>query len=170
MKRSPSRILVLGRPGKAPHGVVKGLHAQATVDVCEQVREAVERLSTAFRGLEGYDAVLCQADQPEDLSVVVRLRKRDPEAPILLISGRAEHPDFRELAFRLGATSILPSAASRKDVRAALLRAAEARRAAGVLLSTIRGIRTLARDVRVLASNQKALAARSLGLAREGQA
>ena len=143
-----------------------GLEGPATVDVCAQVMQAVERVSSACASLSGYDAILCQADRRDDLSLVVRLRKQDPEAPIVLVSGKAGHPDFRELACRMGATAVLPSASTPGEVAQAVLRSAEAGRAARRMRSSAEDARRRAEEVRKLAVEQHALARKALRLLR----
>lgn len=164
-----SRVLVLGRREGIASAVAQGLDGPATVDVCEQIQQAVEWAASACGALEGYDAILCQAERADELSMVVRLRKRDPDTPIVIVSGRADHPDFRELACRMGASAVLSSASDPHSVGQAVLRAAEAGRAARLMRTTVERTSRTAAEIRVLAARQGVLAARSLRLARSGR-
>jgi CheY-like chemotaxis protein len=68
--------------------------------------ETVESLAK-----QGYDAVICWAERPEELELVVRIRKRSPQTPIVLLSS-VNTPEFRALALERGATSVLPAVKS----------------------------------------------------------
>lgn len=166
MTRSASRVLVLSRRDGATAAVAQGLEGPATVDVCEQVRTAVEWVASACGALGGYDAVLCQAERTDELSFIVRLRKEDPHTPIILVSGQAGHPDFCELARRMGATTVLPSSAPAPSVGKAVLQAAEACRIARLMRANAATFSRIAREVRGLVERQQSLAAESVRLAR----
>jgi signal transduction histidine kinase/CheY-like chemotaxis protein len=69
-------------------------------EVTTQIQEAVERVSA-----RGYDAVVCWAEREEELAGIIRIRKAQPELPILLLTSQ-ENPGFGDLAYRMGATQV----------------------------------------------------------------
>lgn len=166
MTRSACRVLVLSRKAGTAAAVAQGLDQGALADICEQVLTAVEWATSSCAALSGYDAVLCPGDRPEELSLVVRLRKQDPDTPIILVSGRADHPEFRAMVRRLGATTVLSSASPPEAAGRVLLRAAEARAMARSLRSNAERSSRLAREVRALVDRQWLLSETSRRLLR----
>lgn len=168
MKRSSCRVLVLSRRTGTARAPAQGFGRGASADVCEQVMTAVEWATSSCAALSGYDAVLCPADRPDELSFVVRLRKQDPGAPIVLVSGRADHPEFRAMVRRLGATTVLSSASPPEAAGRVLLRAAEVRARVRSLQSNAERSCRLADDIRALVDRQRFLSQRSRRLLRPG--
>jgi CheY-like chemotaxis protein len=97
----------------------------------------------------GYDAVLCWAERPEELEIVVRVRKATSETPIVLVSDRQD-PEFRALAFAKGATSVLAATRDPSTLMGLLEQALAIRRAARETRQQANQTWKLARELREL--------------------
>jgi|SRR5579862_82202 len=73
---------------------------QLLAETTSAVQEAMTRLSE-----KGFDAVVCWAEQQDELAGVIRIRRANPELPILLLTSR-EEPAFEELSRQSGATQV----------------------------------------------------------------
>ena len=126
-------------------------HAPEIVaEFAEVAAEAVDRL----RG-SGYDAVVCWAENPDELEMVVRLRATRPDLPIVLVSSGIDER-FRSLALEKGATAVVPSARSLSTL-------------VGLIEQAVM-LRTTARETRAMASQTRALSDEVRALVRQTNA
>jgi two-component system response regulator len=100
-----TRILVVNpktgvRTG-LPAGALEGEHDSVAAEVSASIQDAILKLSES-----GYDAVVCWAEQQDQLAGLIRIRKARPSLPILLLTPQADDA-FHMLARALGATLVL---------------------------------------------------------------
>ena len=143
------RLLVLGSPGQAlsvplPEAFLQ--HAPSvSADHADPVAETLEGLAA-----RGYDAVVCWAERPEELELVVRIRRSSPQTPIVLLTSE-NTPEFRALALERGATSVLPAVRNIPALVGLIEQAVELRAAARENRQRAAEGTALSRDVRELA-------------------
>jgi len=100
------RILVVQPPDS---GLGKSLpaafqtHATAlAVDMADATSDLIDRVRES-----GYDAVVCWAERPDELELVVRIRAGSPELPILMVTPDSD-PTLQSRALEKGVTSFIP--------------------------------------------------------------
>src|SRR5205823_14924219 len=98
------RVLLVGGKDRLPAELQSHLEQdpsrQLLAETTSAVHEAITRLSET-----GFDAVVCWAERQDELAGVIRIRKANPELPILLLTSR-EEPAFEELSRQSGATQV----------------------------------------------------------------
>ena len=141
-----------------PAALLKQL-PDAAVDVASRATEAIERIAG-----EAYDVVVCCADAADELALLIRLKKRTPEVPIVVLSRVAE-AGFETLAKSMGAEAVVRKSSGIEDTTATLARAIRAAEMArNVRREAVRS-KDLAREVRQLALRNRDLVGMALGLA-----
>jgi len=159
-------LLAVTAPGVAKP-LLAALQSRAsglTLDVAEAVEELTDALART-----GYDAAVCWADHPEDLEILVRIRKTAPRLPILLLSFTKD-PSFKRLAIEKGASNLLPA---NRDAELLLDTVEQAlilvRATKGLQLQVARA-QGLTRDIVRLTSQTTRLLRESRDLVRQDQA
>lgn len=133
-----------------------GLH------VVSRANEALERLSGG-----AYDAVVCCADAAVDLALVIRIKKRAPEVPVVVLS-RVPEPGFDTLAKSMGAEALVRKSNGLEETAASLAVTVELVGNARVSQREAARSKELAREVRKLAHEARKLVALGLKAAEEG--
>lgn len=156
------RVLLVGTKDCPPSNLPAVLHRDSNQ---EMVAEAVTAVSDALTrlGEKGYDAAVCWADRTDELAGVIRIRKANPELPIMVLTGR-EEPGFEHLSRRAGATRTAcapptPEALSeciRRSVQSGDLRR-ELRRQVGRVRGQVQEIRALTNVNRELVETARGL-------------
>lgn len=149
----PRRILVVapkGQESELPEAFQR--HApELRAELTAAADDLVEKASKS-----GYDAVVCWADGAEQLDLVVRIRKSNPETPIVVVS-----PDtnaaFRTLALEKGASSLLPDARNLSTLVSLIEQAVLLKLAAQETRSLAKQNRGLSREVRELTERTSSL-------------
>jgi DNA-binding NarL/FixJ family response regulator len=124
-----------------------------SAETIPSLKEALDRLSES-----GYSAVICWAEQQDELAALIRIRKANPGLPIMLFTPERD-PGFQSLARQMGATRILPpdgdAILTAEKIRSAVL--------SGELLAELR---SGTREASKHAKDLKALAQENLDLTR----
>jgi DNA-binding response OmpR family regulator len=81
-------------------GLLKDSDSGVIAETVATIAEALARLEKA-----GYDTIVCRVDQPEETSLLVRLRKAAPWAPIVAVTPRP-NPALEDLARESGADQV----------------------------------------------------------------
>jgi DNA-binding response OmpR family regulator len=148
------RLLVLGSPGHAlgvplPDAFLQ--HAPSlTADHADPGTETLDGLAA-----RGYDAVVCWAERPEELELVVRIRRSSPQTPIVLLTSLTT-PEFRALALERGANSVLPAVKNLPALVGLIEQAVELRATARESRQRAAEGRALSKEVRELAQKTNA--------------
>lgn len=154
------RVLLVGSKsagmGAFPSATQLSADLSLLAEAMATVQEALDQISD-----KGCSAVVCWAERENELAGVIRIRKANPEVPILLLTPEVD-PVFHTLARQLGATRILlpesdPERTAER-IRTAVLsgdllgelraRAAEARSHAKDLLELVKENRELTETAR----------------------
>lgn len=104
----------------------------------------------------GYDAVVCWADEPDRLDLVVRIHKSSPKTPIILVSPNTD-AGFKSLALEKGASALLPDARNLPTLVGLIEQAVLLRLAARQTLSLAAQSHELTRKVQGLAQRTLSL-------------
>ncbi|HYE99351.1 MAG TPA: response regulator [Planctomycetota bacterium] len=156
------RLLLVSTNRKSRDVLPEAIRSRApdlAVDVAARATEALERLSGA-----AYDAVVCCADTPDELALVIRLKKHAPDTRVVVLS-RVPDAGFEPLARSMGAQTVVRKKEGLRETSQALLRAIEAARSAKTVRREAARSKELAQDVRRLARDNRALVGMALGLA-----
>ena len=151
---SDVRVLLVGGKDSLPAELQSHLGRDPSqpllAETTSVVQEAMTRLSE-----KGFDAVVCWAERQDELAGVIRIRKENPELPIVLLTSR-EEPAFEELSRQSGATQVVRNA---RDV-AVLAEHLRLAIQSGELRKQLRALtqRSQAKDVRILAKDTLDLA------------
>lgn len=151
----PRRLLVVSPRDPALEASLReAFQRQApsfSIEMTDSAAGTLDRL-----GESGYDAVVCWAERPDELDLVVRLRKSSPQIPIVLVSSSNE-PGFRDRAFEKGASALLPDARNLATLVGLIEQAVELRAAARETRSMAAQGRVLSRELRDLSRATNAL-------------
>ena len=150
----PSHLLVASHGQEVGIALTKELEKSSHGFRVDSSEIPAETLSKMAGG--GYDALVCCAENAEDLGEVARFRKASPDLEIVLVSS-VHDPAFRKKALLAGATSVVPSArdlAVVADFLDVTLRMSQAARALGK--QTARA-GELSRDIHGLIQDHRAL-------------
>jgi CheY-like chemotaxis protein len=109
----------------------------------------------------GYEAVVCWAERPDELDLLVRIRKTRPTLPIVLLSSAVHTPEFRTLALEKGATALLQATSNIPMLVGLIEQAVEMRLAARETRSLAAQGRILSREIRELADRTNTLSQES---------
>lgn len=134
------------------------------VDVAARTTEALDRLSAG-----GYDVAVACTDAPDELALVVRLKKRRPDIPVVVLS-RVAHAGFEALARSMGAASVVRKTSGLSDTAHALTGALEASRGAREVRALARQSKEASQELRRLAQENRRLISDALGLAAADEA
>lgn len=85
-----------------PENLSKLLEAQTHSDVLTEVTSTVSKALLLLES-KGYDAAVLWIERPDELSGVIRIRKVEPDLPILVLAPHLD-PAFASLARQAGAT------------------------------------------------------------------
>jgi len=150
-------------PAELPSVIGRESENRIGAEVTTAVQEALTRLSE-----RGYDAAVCWVEREDELAGVVRIRKTNPQLPILVFTTQ-ESPEFHQLARQMGATKVS------RDHRDPAVLAEHIRLSvqSGALLDDLRSHTTRARanagDLRKLSEKNAGLARSAWDLARKGR-
>lgn len=147
------RILVVAPEGQASQ-LPEAFRRHAPELLTELTATADALIEKASKS--GYDAVVCWADGLEQLDLVVRIRKSNPETPIVVISPETDAA-FRTLALEKGASSLLPDARNLSTLVALIEQAVLLKLAAQETRSLAKQSRGLSREVRELTERTSSL-------------
>src|SRR3954463_12298023 len=105
-----SRVLLVGDRDASLRELSAALERESDGDVAAEV---VARIGDALQRVsgKGYDAVVCWSERLDELTGVLRIRKANPELPIVAVTPQ-DDPGFQALARQMGATRILGMGAS----------------------------------------------------------
>lgn len=137
---------------------------EAAVDVASRAAEAVERVAG-----EAYDVVVCCADSADELGLLIRLKKRAPDLPVIVLS-RVPDAGFETLARSKGAERVVRKVRGLEDTSRALAQAIRTGLLAGRMNREAARSKDLAREVRRLAVENRGLVSMALGLAAAEEA
>src|SRR5262245_10611466 len=117
-------------------GLLKDAEAGVVAETVATIAEALARVAKA-----GYDAVLCRVDRPEEVSLVVRLRKAAPRVAIVAVTP-GPNPALEDLARESGADDIQPDLGEAESVGRKAARRIER------LIARTRSTRSRSRELR----------------------
>lgn len=155
------KVLLFAADHKSREVLPRALEAQRpdlAVEVSARITDALSRLDT-----ETFDAVVCCVDSADELAVVIRLKKKKPDLPLVMLS-RVQEKGFEALAESMGASVVVRKTAGLEATSKSVALALEMRG----LLQQQRAhyLRTaeLTRDVRRLARENRKLIEMALGV------
>lgn len=143
-------------------GAIREAAPSLAVDVAARATEAVERLA------EGFDAAVCCVDSVDELTLVIRLRKRAPDLPIVALSSVARD-GFETLARAQGADAVLRAGADVSGSAKAVVLAMSTARLARQNRARVSRSKELVEDIRRLVSYNRDLVGTALGLSAAEQ-
>lgn len=149
------RVLLYGSREILPDDLPPRLHQDSGQElVAEAVTAVTEALSRL--GEKGYDAAVCWADRTDELAAVIRIRKANPDLPILVMTSQ-DHAGFEDLSAQAGATRtarVGRDAASCSERILQYVQSGELRRA---MLQQVRQVRAQSRDLHALTKTNREL-------------
>jgi CheY-like chemotaxis protein len=99
---SEYRVLLVGSEDRVPLELPQAIERDSARSIAAEastaIHDALERIAQ-----KGYDAVVCWAEREDELAGVIRIRKKRPELPILILTSRVD-PAFSRVARHAGAT------------------------------------------------------------------
>lgn len=158
----PKKILLFSADSKSRDVLPRALEAERpdfAVEVSARITDALSRLDT-----ETFDAAVCCVDSADELAVVIRLKKKKPDMPVVMLS-RVQVDGFEALAESMGASVVVRKTAGLQATSKSVALALEMR---GLLQQQkAHYLRTseLTRDVRELARANRKLVEMALGVA-----
>jgi len=160
------RVLLLGDRCRLPRGLPDLIHRESGQEV---VAEATEAVSAALMRLsrQGYDAAVCWADRTDELAGVIRIRRANPELPILVLTSTSEDPGFDDLSSRAGANRTAHLARDAEIVSECIRRIVESGELRRELLRQVRQVQSSVEDVRSLSHRNRNLVNTARMLVRE---
>jgi DNA-binding NarL/FixJ family response regulator len=158
------RVLLVGSGPAAGIPTADQLNSGSVLaaETIPSLKEALSRLSAS-----GYSAVICWAEQQDELAALIRIRKANPALPIMLFTPKRD-PEFQDLARLMGATRVLQpdgdATRTAEKIRSAVL--------SGELIAEMRaGSREAlkhAKELRVLAQENQELTRMARQQVRKG--
>lgn len=149
-----AKILLMSASPRSREALPRALRDQGpnlSIETAGQVPEALAMIAAG-----SYDAAVLCADTADELSDLIRIKKRNPTLPIVMLT-RVTEPGFGPLATSMGAATVVRKTSGLEETAKALAMALETQallRAQKVLLSRsselVRDIRTLCRQNRKL--------------------
>jgi DNA-binding NarL/FixJ family response regulator len=138
----------------------------APADLLESVRKSAPEIDFAVVGRltellnklshESYDAVVCLMESEKELSAVIRVRKKDPDVPVIVLAKPAD-PDLRRAAQKLGVSCVVDREADAFALAELVRRALATRRLSQELNAHAVRSQALAQDMRELAEETRRL-------------
>jgi CheY-like chemotaxis protein len=107
--------------------------------------------------------VVCSVESPEEIACVVRIRKHQPDTPVLMVTS-LEDPAIRALGRQMGAREVVSGRFDADETAEALLRAIQARELARDAREEGRKTARLVSDLRGLIRANRELIGTALGL------
>jgi DNA-binding response OmpR family regulator len=160
------RVLLLGDRDRLPRNLADRIYDDSER---EMAAEAVEAVHTALARLsrQGYDAAVCWADRTDELAGVIRIRKANPDLPILVLTSPTEDAGFDDLSSRAGANRTAHVARDPGILSECIRRTIESGELHRELLRQARRVLTNAVDVQALSERNRSLVKTARKLARE---
>ena len=160
-----SKVLLVSTDRESREVLPGALRSHApswVVEVASRAAEAVERLAG------GFDAIVCCVDSVEELTLVLRLRKHDPELPLVVLS-RVAQEGFETVAKARGADACVRKPSGLAQTAREVVLATTTVRLARQNRSLVARSRVLVDEMRLLFSRNRDLVATALGLAAAEQ-
>lgn len=154
------RILLLAADSKAREQLATALREAAPALGIESAPHLREALQLIAKGR--LDAAVCCVDAPDELAFVIRIKKQNPQTPVVVLS-RVREPGFGTLAQSMGAI-LVPEAADTAETARSLALALETRALVKTQRTENRRTAELARDIRALAAQNRKLVGMALGM------
>lgn len=156
------KVLLLAADSKSRELLSRSLTEQSTdlaVEVSGRIHEVLTRLSA-----EHFDAAICCADTPDELAYVIRIKKKNPNTPVVVLS-RVTEQGFSTLAESMGASAVVRKTAGLEATSKALALAIQTRALIKHQHEHYLRTKDLTRDVRMLARANRRLVEMALGMA-----
>lgn len=154
------RVLVVQPPDpeleKSLPGAFRANASELAVDISETTAGLVERLRDG-----GFDAVICWAERPEELELVVRIRAASPDLPILLITKDTDEA-LQKRALQNGVTGFIPQSRTLSTFVSLIEQSVQLRASARETRAMSKQGREFSREVRQLARETRALSESAL--------
>lgn len=97
-------VLFVGSRDRCPAELTSMIERDSKNRIGAEATFAVQKALTLLSE-KGYDVVVCWVEGEHELAGVIRIRKANPQLPILVMTSQ-EAPDFHDLARRMGATKV----------------------------------------------------------------
>lgn len=103
-----ARVLVLDRDARRLRSLPRLLQRSGSDVVAETSASILDALDRIRH--RGYDAVLCRVDGPDEVSLLIRIKRAAPGVPVVAVTP-GEDPALEDLALESGADSVQSTAA-----------------------------------------------------------
>lgn len=163
---SEKKVLLLSGDAKSRSVLPAALQSESpglAVETFARISEALTRLA----GPE-FDAAVCCIDTPEELAYLIRLRKRKPELPIILLT-RVTEPGFDALAESMGASVVVRKTAGLAATSKSIALALETRALVRESRVFLHRSKELSQDLKRLARTNRNLIQQALGVLASDQ-
>ena len=156
------RILLLAANARSREILPGALRNQApdlAVEVSGRIGDVLSRLSK-----ERFEAAVCCVDSPDELAYVIRIKKRHPDFPVVLLT-RVSEPGFEALAESMGASAVVRKTSGLDATSKSLALALESRALTGEHRKHLSRTKEISREIRNLGRSNRKLVEIALGLA-----
>jgi CheY-like chemotaxis protein len=158
----PKTILLFSADSKSREVLPRALEKERpdlAVEVSARITDALARLDTG-----AFDAAICCVDSADELAVVIRLKKKKPDLPVVMLS-RVQESGFEALAESMGASVVVRKTAGLEATSKSVALALEMRGLLKEQRSHYLRTAELTRDVRRLTRANRKLVEMALGVA-----
>jgi CheY-like chemotaxis protein len=129
-----------------------------SIEALGRIGEVLARLTSMH-----FDAVVCCADTPEELAHVIRIKKTNPDLPIVLLS-RVPEWGFAALAESFGASVVITKVGDLRQTAGSLALALKSRALAREQKRHLVRSQQVSQDIRQLSHDNRRLVEMALGL------
>lgn len=155
-----ARILLMSASPRSREVLPKAIHdlrPNLSIEVAARISEAVEKASA-----KPFDAAVVCADTPDELAYLIRIKKRKPDLPVVMLT-RVSEPGFESLSEAMGAEVIIKKSSGLEETTRALVTALEMRALVRAQKPLIARSGELAREIRELARQNRRLIEMAMG-------
>lgn len=161
-----TKVLLLAGDAKSRNVLPEALRSESpdlALEVFGRINEALTRIAS-----EHFDAAVCCVDTPDELAYLIRLKKRKPDLPVVLLT-RVKEAGFEALAQSMGAAVVVRKTEGLQATSKSVLRALEARALLREQKTYLRRSTELSQELKHLARHNRKLIGNALGLAASDQ-
>lgn len=156
-----NNVLLVSTDRKSREILPAALQAEApdlSIETLGRIGEALARI-TSMR----FDAVVCCADSPEELAHVIRIKKANPDLPIVLLS-RVPEWGFAALAETFGASIVVTKVGDLRETAGSLALALKTRALVREEKQHVMRAHHLSAEIRRLGQDNRRMVEMALGL------
>jgi len=132
--------------------------------------DAVSRVDDALKQLKErpYEGAICVVDSPDELACIIRLKKRQPDLQVVMLT-QSDEPTLHRVGQQMGADEVVNRGSSIGKTAELLVTALESRTVAAGVHRTAAETAELVRDIRLLNERNRELLQKAMGLAASVQ-